>query len=143
MKRFLLFSVACMILFSFVGYNNPEKENHCGLFLAKSDGKYGYIDKTGTYVINPQFEDATHFSEGLAAVKIRSGSTGKWGYIDKAGKIVINPQFDDAKDFSEGLAAVRIGDNYGYIDKTGTYVINPQFDDAEDFSEGLETKLTF
>jgi hypothetical protein len=34
----------------------------------------------------------SHFSEGLAAVKVN----GKWGIIDKKGKMVIPPQFIDA-----------------------------------------------
>ena len=35
--------------------------------------------------IQPQFDEATDFSEGLAAVKIG----GKWGFVDKSGKFVI------------------------------------------------------
>ena len=42
-----------------------------------STGKWGFIDKTGHYVINPQFDFAQSFSDGLAAVRIG----GKWGYI--------------------------------------------------------------
>ena len=71
--------------------------------------------KTGTIVINPQFDNALLFSEGLAAASIGD----KWGFIDKTGSVVINPQFEDAYPFSEGLAAVRIGDSqtgrWGYI----------------------------
>ena len=47
-------------------------------------GKDGFIDKTGKYVINPQFDIAFDFSEGLAGIWIG----GKRGYIDKTGKIV-------------------------------------------------------
>ena len=58
MKRFLLFGAACMLLLSFVGCNNPkgaassgkQSKNHCGLFGAYSDGKWGFIDKTGKVV---------------------------------------------------------------------------------------------
>ncbi len=55
-------------------------------------GKYGYIDKQGHYVVNPQFDDAKQFSEGLAAVRIGDYRTGKWGFIDIQGHYVINPQ---------------------------------------------------
>ena len=37
--------------------------------------------KTGTIVVNPQFDDARAFSDGLAAVSIGD----KWGFIDKTG----------------------------------------------------------
>jgi hypothetical protein len=50
-------------------------------------GKWGYIDKTGKYIINPQFDEAMGFNEGLASVRIGD----KWGYIDKNGKFVWNP----------------------------------------------------
>ena len=66
--------------------------------------KYGFIDKNGKVVIEPQFDDAGDFSEGFAQVK----KDGKWGFIDKSGKVVIEPQFRDAEPFSEGFARVAI-----------------------------------
>ncbi|MBO4598873.1 MAG: WG repeat-containing protein [Bacteroidaceae bacterium] len=105
-----------------------------GLAVIIKDDKYGYIDKAGKIVINPQFKHAGCFANGLAAVKIKD----KYGYIDKTGKIVIEPQFDYAFKFaSNNLAAVKINDKYGYIDKTGKIVIEPQFKDAMCFYNGL------
>ena len=71
--------------------------------------------KTGTIVINPQFDSADAFSDGLAAVRIGDDKTGKWGFIDKTGRIAINLQFDESRSFSDGLAMVRIGGKEGYI----------------------------
>jgi len=34
--------------------------------------KFGFIDKSGKVVIEPQFDDAGYFSEGLATVAIES-----------------------------------------------------------------------
>ena len=59
------------------------------LFTVVQDGKWGYIDRTGNVIIAPQFQQASEFSEGVAAVNI----DGKWGYIDQKGQIVIEPQF--------------------------------------------------
>ena len=97
------------------------KIEEINLFPVEIGGKWGYIDKAGKIVINPQFDDAFDFSEGLAPVAIGD----EWGYIDKGGKFVINPQFDGALVFSEGLAMVGIGDKFGYIDKAGNYIWNP------------------
>ena len=52
-----------------------------GLASVKIEGRWGYIDKTGVYVINPQFDFISAvFSEGLAWVKIG----GKYGYMSKS-----------------------------------------------------------
>jgi hypothetical protein len=78
----------------------------------------GYIDKTGKIVIEPQFDEANDFSDGMARVK----QYGKYTFIDKTGKIITDPVFDDAGDFSGGLARITIGMRWGYIDKQGRYV---------------------
>lgn len=90
--------------------------------------QWGYIDKKGKFVIEPQAKwgKAREFSGGLAPVKVGPWlENGKWGYIDRAGKVVIEAKFDDAKPFSHGLAAVTIDEAIGYIDKTGKYVWKP------------------
>lgn len=97
-----------------------------GLLPVRLDHKWGFIDKTGKYVINPQFDDATPFADGLARVKLG----GKWGFIDKTGKLVIPPQFDLAFPFKDGLAPVTFDGKWGFIDKAGKLVINPQFNDV-------------
>ena len=81
--------------------------------------KYGYFDLEGKIVINPQFEYATAFREGLALVKT-TGENGKWGFIDESGKFIINATYKDASVFQEGLAWV-VSDNTAptAIDKKG------------------------
>jgi hypothetical protein len=81
----------------------------------QNDGKWGYIDKSGKWVINAQFDNAWNFAGGLAPVSV----SGKWGYIDSNGRWVVNPQFDAASYFDNGYAAVRTGDKWGFIDKKG------------------------
>jgi hypothetical protein len=69
----------------------------------EENGKYGFIDHFGKYIINPTFDDAKPFAEGLAAVRLNK----RWGYIMKSGEIKlpnIYPLFAD--DFGGGLAAV-------------------------------------
>lgn len=39
--------------------------------------KYGYIDKTGTIVIDTQFDTADPFSEGLAKVGVKIPKEGE------------------------------------------------------------------
>ena len=136
----VFFTVLLPILAIAQSSNISQRYDHVydfsdGLARIRHNGKYGYIDKSGRVVIQPQFFYADDFSDGLA----RISKNGKWGYIDKNGKIVINPQFEVAYDFSDGLARIKfnINEKYGYIDKSGKIVIQPQFDNASDFSNGI------
>jgi hypothetical protein len=97
-----------------------DKKESVGLFPVNMGGKTGFINREGKLIINPQYDNASNFYDGLALVT----TGGKSGYIDKEGKTVINPQFDIGGDFSEGLAAVSTGGKWGYIDKDGKYVWN-------------------
>ena len=40
-------------------------------------------ENTGKMVINPQFDAADNFQEGIAAVRIGNSESGKWGYISR------------------------------------------------------------
>jgi hypothetical protein len=86
----------------------------------------GYLDTSGHFVIEPKFDFAGPFSEGLAVVGIGSPPNIKSGYIDKTGAIIIPPSFDLAFEFHSGLALVATGERsnlaWGYIDKSGRYV---------------------
>lgn len=93
----------------------------------------GYIDKKGTMVISPRFDDAFPFSNGLARVQ----KGGKTGFIDKSGKFIVPPQYEDGHDFSEGRAAIQDKDGlWGYINRKGEVLIQAKFVSARSFFEG-------
>ena len=75
-----------------------------GLAWVRLNGKYGFIDKSGTEVIPCKYDYAYFFSEGLAEVKLN----GKYGFIDKSGRLVIPCKYDGTYSFSEGLAKVML-----------------------------------
>src|SRR5262249_37536648 len=126
-----------------------------GLAAVKVNGKWGYIDKSGKYVISPQFSRARSFHEGLAFV----GWGDKYGYIDTSGTKVIECGNKCARayfDFSDGLAVVvytngkvedadlssifsdKIRDfKRGYIDRSGRVVIPPTYNIARAFFKGV------
>ena len=118
-----------------------------GKRVPNTNGRWGFIDETGKYVIEAKFVLVKPFSEGLAAVVFKENENAyrTVGYIDRTGRLVIPPQFSgeggvSERGFSEGLAAVKVykdqADKWGYIDKSGKYVIAPQFAAAGPFSEG-------
>jgi hypothetical protein len=111
---------------------------------AQINGKWGFIDRTGKFVIQPQYDVVLPFAEGLASV--RAGG-GRFGCINRAGEIVIpaKPQFGGISQFSEGLASTLYSDvvqgmaisAWGFIDTKGNFAIPPSYDGVSSFSEGV------
>jgi hypothetical protein len=59
-----------------------------------ADGLYGYMDNTGTIVVQAQYAAAYPFRDsGYAAVC----KDGLWGLIDKTGNIILNFQYESMK----------------------------------------------
>jgi hypothetical protein len=102
--------------------------------VVSEGGLRGYINTSGDYVIEPRFERARSFSEGLAQVRL----DGKWGYINETGDIVIAPAFDKAGEFYGGEAGVKIGEEWSVINTRGQLVFkcSPQ-DSVSAFVEGF------
>ena len=104
------------------------------------DKGWGFIDTTGKVIIEPQFQDVGHFSEGLVNVRIGE----KFGFIDRTGFMVINPLYDVANSFSEGVASVEKGDEVFLINKIGERLFSHSLNklhfyihESARFSEGL------
>ena len=98
--------------------------------------KWGFIDLRGKVVIEPQFDDAGGFSEGLANVK----KNGKTFYINKSGETILQlgANVSVGGIFKEGLALIVVNNRYGFIDIKGNIVIKPEFKDVSyQFNEGF------
>ena len=84
--------------------------------------KWGYVDKSGKFVIPPQFESAAPFAEGVAVIH----QCGEAFFIDQTGKTVLKADFRYASSFSGGLARIErettSGWMSGYVDKSGKIV---------------------
>jgi hypothetical protein len=48
------------------------------------EGKWGYIDPSGKFVIEPKFDAAGWFEGGRAQVQLGD----HWEYIDRSGRVV-------------------------------------------------------
>lgn len=112
----------------------------------------GYVNKSWEFVIQPKFERAAPFSEGVARVTVIEDDMEKLAFIDKKGNFVVPPTFNtdydfvrNSSDFSEGLAAVSEGLNpsqtkeetFVYVDKSGQIVLATEFFYAGEFHDGL------
>lgn len=129
----IFFFISCQI-----GSSNPQET----LFVIEAKGNfnnnpgaYGYINKAGKVVVEPKFEYAQLFSEGLAFVRVG----GRYGCIDESGNIVIAPFLSERTPwpFSNGLAWVYIDGKYGLMNKEGKIVIQPQYSYVSTFQDGF------
>ena len=96
------------------------------------NGKWGYINQYGQWLINPSFEDARAFSEdGFSRFK----ENGRWGYVNNKGQIVIAAQFEDTHAFKFGMAAVQLDNKrWGFINHTGKLAFENIFSFVGDFT---------
>lgn len=100
--------------------------------IEETSGSWGYLNPAGEWAIEPQFRQATQFSEGLAAV-IKDGT---WQVINADGSVAIesigamrNQAYSKAGDknvytspikgFSEGCAVLRNDDGIFYLSRDG------------------------
>jgi hypothetical protein len=111
------------------------------------DGKkWGYIDTTGKFIIQPKYDGAWPFAEGMAAVysiaATKEGVQDPVGFIDLGGKMVIEPRFTYSGlpwcyHFREGLAVIQVGDYSGMINQKGDFLIKPNCSFIGECHEGL------
>ncbi len=145
--RYFIIFLGFIIIFSCKSKNEHPLESadtqmgEVALWPVEINGKWGFINAKGEMKIQPQFDFARDFSQGLALVDVNK----KRGFIRPDGKYAITPQFFDAASFSNGLAAVTkskkilfidlgAGDN-AYINRLGETVIEKDFFELRNFSD--------
>jgi hypothetical protein len=120
-----------------------------GRAWVRLQGKWGIIDRSGKYVLQPQYKSPDFlyakeltvlggFSNGLIAVCIDS----LHGYADTNGKLVIPYRYKRAEPFYDELAAVWEGENMGFIDRAGKWVVTPRYKWAEGVGQPGEGPFT-
>lgn len=94
--------------------------------------KWGFIDWKGHVIVEPKYQNARSFSDGLAAVK----RDGMWGFIDSTGNEVIEPKFFNVGSYVDGIVPFRNNaGKWGYMDRETKPIIEPKFDDGRNFSD--------
>lgn len=95
------------------------------LYLVKNDNGWGWMDREGEILIEPQFEEALPFN-GSEYAPVKLGDY--FGFIDKNGRIVVNPQYQMVSPFFDGRALIKNdNDLTGLIDDNLNIALIPQF----------------
>lgn len=85
------------------GYSN-------GILLLYKNGRYGYMDNTGRWLVQPEYPYARPFFEGLAVITDKNG---KKFMIDTDGCVVLPAVYDHISDCSDGVITAYEC-NYGW-----------------------------
>ncbi len=81
------------------------------LAAACRNGKWGYVDTDGNWVLEPRYEDARSFCNGYGAVC----EQGLWGVIDRKGDLAIACQFENMSSFTKAGKCMILQDGYWKI----------------------------
>lgn len=110
--------------------SNFSKE---GLAAVYRDGKWGFVNAAGKWVVEPQYDEVCPFQEARAAVKIGAS----YGYFNEKGVLVLRPSQGTRANFDQKTKWVSVVENrWGFINEKGEFVLKPTFDEAGSFHEG-------
>lgn len=125
----LLFPIATVSSQCIPGRGAGLDENR---FAITKNGRKGFINMHGEVVIQPQFQAAIGFSEGLCAVRI----DGRYGFISTQGELCIPARYDYATIFREGLALVYLDGKPLFINASGTVAFTSDYKQMIAFKDG-------
>lgn len=83
LRRLLLYLVIPVIMAGSISQGATATGSQ--LYEILVDGKYGFIDQTGSVVVQPSFTAVRPFRHGMAGVQLTD--SGEWAYINAAGQI--------------------------------------------------------
>jgi len=102
-----------------------------GLACVKQNGKWGFIDSTGNWIIKPQFFTAQPMRNGVAKVKGPNGI----GIINSTGKILVPLEYSFIENDGENLNLKKDG-KIGIL-KSGWETIPPNYLELESIGDNL------
>jgi len=112
-----------------------------------TNGKKGFIDKTGKVVIQPVYEQLATFENGFSAGKYTDEKTQEplFEIVTSTGKVIkkFSPSLDQGKyyeirsGFGNGLAVIVEGfSHYGFVDTKGNIAVKTGFSEVTKFISG-------
>ncbi|MDF2589294.1 MAG: repeat protein [Anaerocolumna sp.] len=104
--------------------------------IIAGEKKYGFIDKTGSFVIEPVFSFATDFSDERAVVSNLENGNFTDKVIDLSGNVIFDKDYD-VEAFHNQVAIISDKETYkkGYIDINGNIIVEPKYNIATDFDD--------
>ena len=108
------------VLFQIAPFSSPSKDEVLRQTCSKNEyatwvkknGKYGYIDDQGSYLVELLFDHAQDFwANHYAPVKVYE----KWGFIERTGRFAVPPIFSDIGEECYGFYVVNQEGTWGIL----------------------------
>lgn len=105
-----------------------------GLGKVKIDGKWGFVDTTGSLKILARYDEASHFHEGKALVLYN----GRQYFINRSGELSYRFKGTLVHHYSQEMAVVKRSSGVFFIDHSGKTLFDKKFQAAFPFNpQGL------
>lgn len=103
-----------------------------GMYPAGKNGKTGFVNASGKWIIEAQFDETGNFHEQIAPIRM----AGNWGMVAMDGRVIAEPKWDEIKDFQAGIAVVKASEQYFLLDKSGQLLTPDGFSQVCRLKEG-------
>lgn len=108
-----------------------------GLARVQQDKLLGFINSSGQFVIEPQYDWALDFKNGKAIVRLTNG---KWNLINTQAQLRLPTLYDYIVFYEDsdtllrdGVIMVQHKGLFGFIDEEGNELISPQYERVNSF----------
>ncbi|MBP1612692.1 MAG: hypothetical protein H6Q13_140 [Bacteroidetes bacterium] len=98
------------------------------------NGKYGYVNSSDQWIINPKFDYASDFKSGIGEVQLNS----KHGIVDSRGNYISPCKWDDMSLYylaESGCISVELNGKFGVIDKEGKEILPCIYDKSSSINQ--------
>lgn len=110
-------------------FGSAEPFYACGLAIAAdTNGKFGLIDKTGRFVVSPEWDEMRHSEDVFIGTRYFGDIMSSRAFDETGASLFDKPYIDD---FSDGLTMFYDGKFRGYKDKTGLMVLEVPYERIE------------
>ena len=136
-------------LWGFIDYNNTADggviyprfkkaypfSNGLALVQSGENELYGFINRTGEYVVRPEFKELFYSTDGMFA-KACSKDNGQWGIINLKGEWVLDPIYTGSESIEIPYEECGTANGLrGYKNHSGKWIIKPLFLEIGSYEE--------
>ncbi|MBU5427004.1 WG repeat-containing protein [Tissierella pigra] len=138
MKKVGIIALSLLILFNLVGCVNKGNEEVVKLYPAfkteKNTKTWGYINKSGKFIIEPQYQRVLDFSKNGVAEVYKNGGV---GLINSKGEEIIAPQYQQIIDLDGGYFLGYDGELIYIFDSKGKEYFSGEYIYVGSYSDDL------